>query len=310
MQSKITNLPASVKARLANLAREQREDFGEVLSRYGRERLLYRLSVSEYQERFILKGALLFSYWTGAPHRPTRDMDLLSYGDPDIAVIENVFRALCAVEVEPDGLVFLPESVKGERIKDEEKYEGVRLHMTALLEKSRIPLQVDVGFGDRVVPAPEEIDFPTLLDFPGPHLKSYTRESMVAEKFEAMVKLGMLNTRMKDFFDVWTISTQFPFDGPILSRAIKATFETRGTAMPSKAPVALSSEFYDDREKNAQWKAFLSKANLNAEGKSLPEIAEALRAFLIPVSEAVARNEILKGTWIPSGSWVVDASAE
>ena len=233
-ESKVKNLPASVKARLANLARVQKEDFQELLSRYSRERLLYRLGVSEYQERFILKGALLFAYWTGAPHRPTRDMDLLGYGDPDIAVLEKVFRDLCAVEVQPDGLVFQPDSVNGERIKNEEKYEGVRLHMTALLEKSRIKLQIDVGFGDRVVPAPEEIDFPTLLNFPAPHLRSYTRESMVAEKFEAMVKLGILNTRMKDFFDVWTISQEFAFDGPTLSKAMKATFETRGTAVPTK----------------------------------------------------------------------------
>ncbi len=258
-ESKVKNLPASVKARLTNLAREQKEDFQELLSRYGRERLLYRLSVSEFQERFVLKGALLFAYWTGAPHRPTRDLDLLGYGDPDIAVLEKVFRDLCAVEVQPDGLVFQPNSVNGERIKDEEKYEGVRLHMTALLEKSRIPLQIDVGFGDRVVPKPEEIDFPTLLDFPTPHLKIYTRESMVAEKFEALVKLGMLNTRMKDFFDLWTVSREFAFDGPTLSKAIKTTFETRGTTIPSKPPLPLSPEFYDDREKNAQWKAFLRK---------------------------------------------------
>ena len=285
-ESKVKNLPGSVKARLTNLAREQKEDFQELLSRYGRERLLYRLSVSEFQERFVLKGALLFAYWTGAPHRPTRDLDLLGYGAPDIAVLEKVFRDLCAVEVQPDGLVFQPDSVNGERIKDEEKYEGVRLHMTALLEKSRIPLQIDVGFGDRVVPAPEEIDFPTLLDFPAPHVKSYTRESMVAEKFEAMVKLGMLNTRMKDFFDIWTVSREFAFDAPTLSKAIKATFETRGTAVPNKPPVAFSPEFYDDREKNAQWKAFLNKAKLNAERKSLPEIAEALSAFLVPVSRS------------------------
>jgi hypothetical protein len=304
-QSEVKNLPASVKARLANVAREQREDFQELLSRFGRERLLYRLSVSEYRERFILKGALLFACWTGAPHRPTRDMDLLSYGDPDIAVLEELFRDLCTVEVPPDGLVFQPNSVIGERIKDAEKYEGVRLHMTALLEKSRIPLQIDVGFGDRVLPAPEDVDFPTLLNFPAPHLRSYTRESMVAEKFEAMVKLGMLNTRMKDFFDVWTVSQEFAFDGATLSRAIKATFETRGTAVPDKPPLALSPEFYDDREKNAQWKAFLNKAKLNAEGKSLAEIAEALHAFVVPVSEAVARGKRLKGNWEPGGPWVV-----
>jgi len=302
-ESKVKNLPASVKARLPNLAREQREDFQELLSRFGRERLLYRLSTSEYQERFILKGALLFAYWTGAPHRPTRDMDLLSYGDPDIALLEKIFRELCAVQVQPDGLVFHPDSVNGERIKDEEKYEGVRLHLTALLEKSRIPLQIDVGFGDRVVPAPEEIDFPTLLDFPAPHLRSYTRESMVAEKFEAMVKVGMLNTRMKDFFDVWTVSQEFAFDGPNLSRAIRTTFETRGTAVPNKPPLALSPEFYDDREKNAQWKAFLNKAKLNAEGKSLPEIAEALSAFLFPASEAVTRGEVLERKWEAGGPW-------
>ena len=307
-ESKVRNLPGSVKARLTNLAREQKEDFQELLTRYGRERLLYRLSVSEFQERFVLKGALLFAYWTGAPHRPTRDLDLLGYGDPDIAVLEKVFRDLCALEVQPDGLVFQPNSIKGERIKDKEKYEGVRLNMIALLEKSRIPLQIDVGFGDRVVPEPEKIAFPTLLDFPAPHVRTYTRESMVAEKFEAMVKLGILNTRMKDFFDVWTVSQEFAFDGPTLSRAIKTTFETRGTIVPDKPPLALSPEFYEDREKNAQWKAFLNKARLNAEGKSLAEITKCLRAFLVPVSEAVAHDEILKRSWEPGGSWVLLAN--
>jgi hypothetical protein len=301
--SDLKNLSASVKARLANLAREQKEDIQELLSRYGRERLLYRLSVSEYKERFLLKGALLFAYWTGTPHRPTRNMDLLGHGAPDIALLEEVFRDLCRMEVEPDGLEFQPNSVKGERIKDEEKYEGVRLHMTALLERTRVTLQVDVGFGDRIVPGPEEIDFPTLLDFPAPHLKSYTRESMVAEKFEAMVKLGMLNTRMKDFFDVWTASQEFSFDGPTLSKAVKTTFETRGTKVPIEPPLALTPEFFDDREKNAQWNAFLNKSKLNAEGKSLPEIAATLRKFLIPISEAVAQGELHKGTWHAGGPW-------
>ncbi len=303
-QSEVKNLAASVKARLANLAREQKEDFQELLSRYGRERLLYRLSVSEYKEQFILKGALLFAYWTGTPHRPTRDMDLLGHGAPDIALLEKVFRDLCQVEVEPDGLAFQPDSVRGERIKDEEKYEGVRLHMIAKLEKTRIPLQIDVGFGDRIVPGPEEIDFPTLLEFPAPHLKSYTRESVVAEKFEAMVKLGMLNTRMKDFFDVWSASQEFEFDGPTLSNAIKTTFQTRGTAVPKEPPLALTPEFYDDREKNAQWNAFLNKSKLNAEGKSLPEIAATLRKFLMPVSEAVAQGELHEGTWHAGGPWM------
>jgi predicted nucleotidyltransferase component of viral defense system len=304
-QPELKNLAASVKARLANLAHTQKEDFQELLSRYARERLLYRLSVSEYQERFILKGALLFAYWTGTPHRPTRDMDLLGHGAPEIALLEEVFRDLCKIEVQPDGLEFQPDSVKGERIKEEEKYEGVRLHMTALLEKTRITLQVDVGFGDRIVPGPEEIDFPTLLDFPAPHVKSYTRESMVSEKFEAMVKLGMLNTRMKDFFDIWSASQEFSFDGPTLCEAVKTTFETRGTKVPKEPPLALTPEFYDDQQKNAQWKAFLNKAKLNAERKSLPEIAAALRKFLMPVSAAVADGEAHEAKWHRGGPWVL-----
>lgn len=296
-------MAGSVKARLANLARDQREDFQELLSRYGRERLLYRLSVSKYRDQFILKGALLFVYWMGALHRPTRDMDLLGYGNTDIASIEAVFRELCTLNSEPDGLIFDPETVTGERIKDEEEYEGVRIHLTALLERTRLRLQIDVAFGDRIVPGPEEIDFPTLLDFPIPHLKGYTRESMVAEKFEAMVKLGMLNTRMKDFFDLWSASQEFRFDGPTLSLAIKTTFTTRNTAAPRDPPLALTSEFFDDKEKSAQWNAFLNKARLNAERKSLREISDALRTFLLPVSSAVANAESYKGTWLPGGPW-------
>ena len=302
-QSEVKNLAASVRARLANLARSQKEDFQELLSRYARERLLYRLSVSDYQERFVLKGALLFAYWTGAPHRPTRDMDLLGQGPPEIALLEKVFRDLAQKEVQPDGLIFQSESVRGERIKDEEKYEGVRLHMIALLEKARITVQVDVGFGDRVVPGPEEIDFPTLLDFPAPHLKSYTRETVVAEKFEAMVKLGILNSRMKDFFDIWTLSGEFSFNGSTLSKAIKTTFETRGTPVPADAPLALTPEFYDDEQKNAQWKAFLNKSRLHADAKTLREIAAALREFLIPISAAVAQGEVLDQVWRPAGPW-------
>jgi hypothetical protein len=230
-------------------------------------------------------------------------VDLLSHGPPDIAILEEVFRDLCRLEVEPDGLTFQPDTVKGERIKAEEEYEGVRLHMTVLLGNARITLQVDVGFGDRVVPKPEEIDFPTLLDFPAPHLKSYTRESVVAEKFEAMVKLGMFNSRMKDFFDLWSLSQNFSFDGTTLSDAIKTTFETRGTAVPNKAPVALTPEFYDDQQKNAQWNAFLSKSKLGAERKSLSEIAAALIEFLMPITQAVAKGEIHKATWHPCGPW-------
>jgi hypothetical protein len=175
--------------------------------------------------------------------------------------------------------------------------------MTALLEKARITLQIDVGFGDRVVPGPEEITFPTLLDFPAPQVKSYTRETVVAEKFEAMVKLGILNSRMKDFFDLWCLSREFSFDGATLSKAVKTTFKTRGTPVPVDAPLALTPEFYDDRQKNAQWKAFLNKSRLDADAKSLSEIAAALRKFLIPVSAAVAQGKEIDQLWRPAGPW-------
>jgi len=297
------NLAASVRQRLATLARAQREDFQELLSRYARERLLYRLSVSDHRDDFILKGALLFSYWTGAPHRPTRDMDLLGHGPPDIELMERVIHDLCKTEVEPDGLVFQSDSVQGRRIKDEEEYEGVRLTVTALLEQARIPLQIDIGFGDRVVPAPEEIDFPTLLEFPAPHLKSYTRESVIAEKFEAMVKLGILNSRMKDFYDVWSLSQGFSFDGITLGEAIRATFTTRGTSIPIDAPLALTSEFYEDQQKKAQWSGFLRKGRLDREGKPLAEIVISIREFLMPVSTAVAKGEDFNKKWQPSGPW-------
>jgi hypothetical protein len=231
-------------------------------------------------------------------------MDLLGHGTPEIALLEKVFRDLCQIEVQPDGLIFQLDTVRGERIKDEEKYEGVRLHITTLLEKARITLQIDVGFGDRVVPGPEEIDFPTLLDFPTPHLKSYTRESVVAEKFEAMVKLGILNSRMKDFYDLWTLSQGFSFDGATLCNAIKATFETRGTPVPIEAPLVLTPEFYEDPQKNAQWKAFLNKSRLHAEAKSLSEIAATLREFLLPISTAVAKGKTLDQAWRSPGHWI------
>ena len=292
-----------MRARLTNLAKEQNEDFQELLSRYARERLLYRLSISEYQARFILKGALLFTYWTGSPHRPTRDLDLLGHGPTELALLEKAFREVCLVEVQPDGLEFQSDSVDGERIKEGENYEGVRLHLKVLLGNARIVLQVDVGFGDRVVPKPEDIDFPVLLDFPAPHLKSYPRETVVAEKFEAMVKLGMLNSRMKDFYDLWILSERFSFEGAVLSRAIKTTFETRGTQVPASMPVALTAEFHDDRQKNAQWVAFLRRSHLDADAKSLPEIAATLSAFLIPIAVAVAKNEKITQTWSPGGPW-------
>jgi hypothetical protein len=251
------NIAASVRQRLLNASRARREDFQVTLTRYAIERLLYRLSKSAHREQFIIKGAMLFSAWNEVPHRPTRDLDLLSFGTSDIPRLEGMFREIVNTEVEPDGLEFFAESVRGGRIKEDQEYEGVRLSIQARLEHARLSLQIDIGFGDAVTPAPEEIEYPTLLaDLPAPRLRAYSRYSVVAEKFQAMVMLGIANTRMKDFFDVWTLAGSFNFDGRVLCQAMKMTFERRETEIPSTAPLALTPEFYEDRTKQSQWEHF------------------------------------------------------
>ena len=206
------NLAASVRQRLLNRARERSEDFNHLLTRYANERLLFRLAESAHRDEFVLKGATLFELWHDAVYRATRDVDLLGFGEPAVERVQAVFRELCAVDVEPDGLRFLEGSVRAERIRDAQEYGGVRVRLTADLDGARIALQVDIGFGDIVTPGVVEAEFPTLLDFPAPRLRTYPRETVVAEKFEAVVRLGIANTRMKDFYDLWAMATTFAFD--------------------------------------------------------------------------------------------------
>ena len=198
------------------LAREQKEDFSIVLTRYGLERLLYRLSQSAHRDRFVLKGAMLFQLWSGHPHRPTRDLDLLGHGSPDPERFEGIFRDICRQNVEDDGLEFQSDSVRAESMKEDEEYQGLRLKLVSRLGNARIPIQIDIGFGDAVTPEPDEVIYPTLLDGPAPTLKAYPRETVVAEKFQAMVMLGIANSRMKDFYDLWILMRQFEFSGPAL----------------------------------------------------------------------------------------------
>lgn len=242
-KEKPRNLAASVRQRLMNLARAQNEDFQLVLTRYALERLLYRLSQSEHRDVFVLKGAMLFQLWGDQPHRPTRDLDLLGRGDNSIPRFERIFREVCELAVQDDGLVFNAESVRGDTIKEDQEYEGLRLKLDCHLENARIPIQIDIGFGDVVTPAATEVTYPVLLDFPAPVLPAYSRESVVAEKFQAMVMLGIANSRMKDFYDLWMLARQFKFQGPVLCQAIQATFERRRAPVPADVPVALSAEF-------------------------------------------------------------------
>ena len=298
------NIAASVRQRLLNASRARREDFQVTLTRYALERLLYRLSKSAHRDQFIIKGAMLFSVWNEVPHRPTRDLDLLSFGSNDISRLEGMFREIVNIEVEPDGLEFFTESVRGGRIKEDQEYEGVRLSIQVRLEQARLSLQIDIGFGDAITPAPEEIDYPTLLaGLPAPRLRAYSRYSVVAEKFQAMVMLGIANTRMKDFFDIWTLARSFDYDGGILCQAMKMTFERRETEIPSTAPLALTPEFYEDRAKQSQWDAFLRRSQLAAQSTTLSEVAAVLRDFLLPPTLAVVEGKSFDVRWISTAGW-------
>jgi predicted nucleotidyltransferase component of viral defense system len=297
------NLAASVRQRLTNLARQQHEDFQLVLTRYALERLLYRLSQSEHREVFVLKGAMLFQLWADQPHRPTRDLDLLGRGDDSIPRFVKIFQEICDLPVEDDGLLFRARSVQGERIKEDQEYEGLRLRISCSLENARIPIQIDIGFGDVVMPEAAEITYPVLLDFPAPVLPAYSRESVVAEKFHAMVVLGIANSRMKDFCDLWILARQFEFQGPVLCEAIRATFERRRTAIPNAPPLALSPEFSQDPRKLAQWRAFLVKGRLDTGAAGLRDVVSSLRDFLMPVVSAIAARRSLPMAWMAGGPW-------
>jgi predicted nucleotidyltransferase component of viral defense system len=299
----VTNVAASVRSRLLHLAREQEEDFGLLLSRYAIQRLLYRLSQSRHAEDFILKGAQLFAVWMETPHRTTRDLDLLCRGTPVLARVEGVFRELCQQQVAPpDGLTFRADSVRAEATRETAAYDGIRVLLEYELSGARDRVQVDVGFGDAVVPPPESVVLPALLDLPAPPLRAYPREAVVAEKYEAMVTLGLLNSRMKDFYDVWGLARQFCFEGERLCQALGATFSRRGTPLPSEPPVALSSEFSESPEKQTQWRAFLRRTKLPAE-TDLAVVGAGLRAFLLPPTRALLSGEPFLMVWSPPQPW-------
>jgi hypothetical protein len=301
MKKAVVNLPASVRQRLLNLASERKEDFGLVLSRYGLERFLYRLSASPHRDSFVLKGALLLQVWTGETYRPTRDLDLLGTAMSNVNY-KKIFSEVCSQEVDDDGLSFLSDTIRIERIREEEAYEGVRVLLEARLGTVRIPLQIDVGFGDAIVPAPEELEFPTLLKFPAPKLNAYPKASVVAEKLEAIVKLGLANSRMKDFYDLLVLAQRFEFENATLAAAIQATFKTRHTPLPSSLPLAFTADFHQLPNKQTQWKAFLRKSGLNA-NSSLEEAIRIIREFVMPVVEGISKGDREKKNWQAGGPW-------
>ena len=258
------NRAASIRARLKQHPDTSKQDFNLTLTQYGLERLLYRLSVSEQAPNFLLKGALLFQLWYGQRHRPTRDADLLGFGPDDVPTLVGIFRSICSIAVD-DGIVFNPGSVAGTEIRKDTGYGGVRIDVRATLDGARLVLQVDIGFGDAVTPEAQPITYPTLLtDVPAPTLRAYPKATVVAEKLHAVTALGMTNTRMKDFFDLWVLLHDATLDDAELQRAIEATFARRQTTMPVTWPIGLSDAFAEDATKQVQWRAFLKKNRLDA----------------------------------------------
>lgn len=296
------NIAASIRQRLLNQARQTGRPFNELLQYFAMERFLYRLSRSVQADKFVLKGALMFTAWQAPVTRPTMDIDLLGITDNGVEAIVAVVRDICRQDFEPDGLVFDAADVEGERIVEDADYAGVRVRFRGTLGTARVTMQLDIGFGDIVVPAPSTADYPTILDLPAPRLRGYSRESAVAEKFEAMVKLGVLNSRVKDFFDIWLLSRQFDFDGTMIARAVTETFATRGTAIPA-APVALTGDFANDAARQAQWRAFVRKSRLENAPSDFAEIVEAVAVFLGPITRALAAGESFQGSWKVSGPW-------
>jgi hypothetical protein len=293
-------MAASVRRRLQDRARASGRPFQEVLEYYAMERFLYRLARSPYAGRFVLKGALMFRAWGAPGSRPTRDIDLLGRWENTVEAVVPVIRDLCGLAVDPDGMVFDPTSVAGAVIKEDADYAGVRVTFLGTLQNARVAMQVDLGFGDVVTPGPVPTAYPTLLELPAPHLSGYPRETVVAEKFEAMVKLGLVNSRMKDFYDLWLLARQFDFDGPTLAAAVARTFAHRQTPV-APLPLALTPGFAADPAKRAQWKGFVRRTRLDDVPVELATVTSELVPFLVPIAEAVAAGARLDRKWQAPG---------
>lgn len=303
MKKPLKDVGASVRARLLRLATERGEDFQLLLTRHANERLLFRLAASPHASKFVLKGAALFTLWTGRPHRATRDLDLLGVGESTAEHVHRVLAEVLATDVGDDGVLYDAASLAVGPIREDQKYGGVRATMVARVTSAQVRLQVDVGFGDAITPAAEVVAFPTLLDFEAPRLRAYPRETVVAEKLDAMLQLDMANSRMKDFYDVALLARMFDFDGELLVRAIRATFERRRTRLPSGLPVALTSAFATDPTKVTQWRAFARKAGAAGDMGDLPTTIAEVAAFAGGPLEAAAGGAGWPRRWPTGGPW-------
>ena len=302
MAKSVKNIAASVHRRLLNKAKESSRPFNELLQYFAIERFIYRLSKSPHADKFILKGALMFSAWCGPASRPTMDIDLLGKIDNRLEVISAAIKDACLMAVEADGISFNAETVEAVRITEDAEYEGVRIRVHGRLGNARVSVQIDIGFGDVIVPNPSTVSYPAILDFPAPELKGYTMESTIAEKFQAMVKLGVLNSRMKDFYDIWVLSRTFDFKGEILAEAVEKTFEKRNT------PVNMNTAIFDpsfgkDGNKNVQWQSFISKTKLTNAPESFEEAIAVVKLFLEPLAASIVERRTFNSIWTAPGPW-------
>lgn len=296
------DIEASVRQLLLNQSRAQGRPFQELLQYFAMERFLYRLAKSPYGDRFILKGALLLTAWRAPLSRPTMDIDLAGQTNNKLDHIKEVVGTVCEVTVEPDGIGFNRASIEVTRIKEDADYEGVRTQFQGTLARARIPMQLDIGFGDVITPGPIEIEYPTLLNFPAPVLRAYPKETVVAEKLEALTALGVLNSRIKDYYDLALLSGMYLFEGERLADAIVATFRHRGTTIEAE-PIGLTQSYCDDPARALQWRAFVRRSRFEEKTSDLTHLIEEIRPFALPVLSAVAAQNPFKARWKPGGPW-------
>jgi hypothetical protein len=294
----LKNVGASVRARLLQRSRDERTDFQVLLTRYALERLLYRLSRSAHRNRFVLKGAMLFVTWVEAPFRPTRDLDLLGYGENSPEAIGYTFRAICNEPVDDDGVVFNVDGLEAAPIREDIEYGGVRVRTQATIAGARIPIQVDVGFGDAITPGPIEIDYPALLDAPAPHLRAYPIETVVAEKFHAIATRGITNSRLKDYYDLWLIAETFELERAPLAAAVCQTFARRETPLPQEKPTGFSEAYVETW--GGQWRTFLTRERMAAAPEQLATVVADLERFLLPLIEEAEGG----WRWKPRAGWM------
>ncbi len=292
----------SIRQRLRNELRARGEDVTLGLPRYAVERFLYRLGRSRHRERFVLKGATLFAIW-GTAYRPTRDVDFTGYGSPDAQDVITAFREICNTPDDVDQLVFDTDSITAEPIRDGSEYDGLRIRIRARLGASDIPIQADVGFGNAIVPGPEEQEYRTILGDPPPRILAYPPESVVAEKLHAMVMLGERNSRYKDFYDLYAMAGAFHFERPTLVQAVRATFERRSTPVEAALPAALAAPFYAKEARAAQWRAYVDRNHLTEAPADFGRVGDRLTAFLQPVWADVASGTATAGDWQGGGPW-------